>query len=147
MFDNVRNIFKNEKSVPHEVFISYSSKDKEWADEVCQFLESNDIKCWIAPRDIRSGKNYVEEIVDGIKSSKVVVLIFSSDSNESRYVSSEIRFAFEGRIPIFALNIDESFPSDDMEFYLGNGHWIVAWEDKEKAFELLAEDIRRLLQE
>jgi hypothetical protein len=36
----------------HDVFISYSSKDKPTADAACAILESKGIRCWIAPRDI-----------------------------------------------------------------------------------------------
>ncbi|MFP4660789.1 MAG: TIR domain-containing protein [Halanaerobiales bacterium] len=36
----------------HDVFISYSTRDKHVADAVCNALEYNKIRCWIAPRDI-----------------------------------------------------------------------------------------------
>jgi hypothetical protein len=36
------------------VFISYSSQDKPTADAACAALEAANIRCWIAPRDIRS---------------------------------------------------------------------------------------------
>lgn len=38
-----------------DVFISYSSKDRGVANSVCLSLESNDIKCWVAPRDRGDG--------------------------------------------------------------------------------------------
>ena len=39
----------------HEVFISYSSKDKTVADAACSVLENKGIRCWVAPRDIVAG--------------------------------------------------------------------------------------------
>ena len=39
----------------HEVFISYSSANIQTAQAICHALESNRIKCWMAPRDIRPG--------------------------------------------------------------------------------------------
>lgn len=36
----------------HDIFISYSSRDKPITEGVCANLESADIRCWIAPRDI-----------------------------------------------------------------------------------------------
>jgi len=36
--------------VAHDVFISYSSKDKTIADAVCARLEMRGIRCWIARR-------------------------------------------------------------------------------------------------
>lgn len=61
----------------HDIFISYSSKDKQTADAICHVLESNKLKCWIAPRNIIAGKNYAEQIMYGLKNAKIVVLVFS----------------------------------------------------------------------
>jgi hypothetical protein len=61
----------------HDVFISYSNKDKKVADAVCSILENNGIRCWLAPRDITPGSAFAEAIIDGIKGSKIFVLIFS----------------------------------------------------------------------
>ena len=44
----------------HDIFISYSTKDKYTADAICHVLEQNNLKCWIAPRNIASGKNYAQ---------------------------------------------------------------------------------------
>ena len=67
----------------HDVFISYSTKNKNTADAICHVLEQNNLKCWIAPRNITSGKNYSNEIIEGIKSAKIVVLVFSKYSSQS----------------------------------------------------------------
>ena len=48
------------------VFISHSSKDNAIGDEICRFLEANDISCWIAPRNVMPGKNYRAAIVEAI---------------------------------------------------------------------------------
>ena len=56
----------------HDVFISYSTKNTENAEAVCERLESNGIECWIAPRNIKTGTNYAKEIMDGLKAAKIV---------------------------------------------------------------------------
>lgn len=147
MFDRVKNIFKSEKSVLHEVFISYSTLDKEWADDVCNVLESNGFKCWIAPRDLVPGENYVEAIFEAIKSAKVLVVVFSRHSNESKYVVHEVSAAFDHHVKVIPLKIDDSMPSDKMEFFLSRIMWIDAYHDKANAFELLVDAIRRLLRD
>ena len=45
-----------------DVFISYSSKNKEIADEIVKEFESNNIKYWYAPRDIMPGEEWVSAI-------------------------------------------------------------------------------------
>ena len=49
-----------------QVFISYSTENSNVANEVCEFLENNGNSCFIAPRNIRTGFSYAEEIMRGI---------------------------------------------------------------------------------
>ena len=59
------------------IFISHSSKDAEIAREVCDLLEQQSCTCFLAPRNIRSGYEYAEEIVNGIDSSDILLLLLS----------------------------------------------------------------------
>lgn len=63
--------------MPHDVFISYATGDKVVADAACATLEARRLRCWIAPRDVLPGTNYGEAIVNALRDSKVVVLLFS----------------------------------------------------------------------
>ena len=72
----------------HDVFISYSSKDKHVADAACASLESANIRCWIAPRDILAGADWAESIIEAINGSRLMVLIFSSNANASRQIKN-----------------------------------------------------------
>jgi hypothetical protein len=110
----------------HDVFISYSSKDKAIADAVCAKLENNQIRCWIAPRDILPGIEYGQALVEAIKKSRVVVLILSSNSNVSPQVMREIERAVSLAIPIIPLRIENITPSESMEYYLSSLHWLDA---------------------
>jgi hypothetical protein len=49
-----------------DVFICHSSKDKNAVNMVLTAIESSGYSCWIAPRDIRPGRMYPEEIVEAI---------------------------------------------------------------------------------
>ena len=48
------------------IFISHSSTDAKTAEDLCDVLEKNGNQCFLAPRDIRSGHEYAEEIINGI---------------------------------------------------------------------------------
>ncbi len=54
----------------HDVFISYSAKDKTTADAVCAMLESEGIRCWIAPRDVVPGMEWGECIIEAIEQTR-----------------------------------------------------------------------------
>lgn len=110
----------------HEVFISYSSIDKDAANAVCSILEENGIRCWIAPRDISPGLPFAEAIIDGIKTSKVFVLIYSSNSNHSPQVIKEVDRAVHHGLSVINLRLEDVPLSKQLEYYIGNVHWFDA---------------------
>lgn len=131
----------------HDVFISYSTMNSDVANKICYILEQNNLKCWIAPRNISSGKNYIDEIASGIKSTKIIVLVYSTYSQESKYVNNEINMAFSHNKPILSFNIDNSMPSEDMEYYLKITQWLPAYPNPEDEFETLIVDALKLCNE
>jgi TIR domain len=114
------------KSIPHEVFISYSSNDKVTADAVCATLESRGIRCWIAPRDVLPGEEYASALVHALRDSQLMVLIFSSGANKSQQVLREVERAVSKGIPIVPLRIENIAPSAAMEYYISSRHWLDA---------------------
>lgn len=128
----------------HDIFISYSSKDKTTADAICHILEENKLRCWIAPRNIRAGQNYPEQIMDGLRAAKLVVLVFSKNSQESVFVNNEIDAAFSLNKSILSFKIDETLPANKMGFFLKTKHWLDAYPDPESVFETLVNDAKLL---
>lgn len=139
----------------HDVFISYSTKNTEFAEAVCDNLENNGVECWIAPRNIKTGTNYAKEIMDGLEASKVIVLVFSKDAQESEYVNNEIDTAFSKGKCIVSLKVDDTFPKDQMEFFLKNTQWLdaspTALKEQDKTldscYDQLVVDVKRVLKE
>ena len=43
-----------------DIFISYSSKEYSSAKKIKEYLDSNDISCWMAPDSIPEGSNYTK---------------------------------------------------------------------------------------
>jgi tetratricopeptide (TPR) repeat protein len=112
--------------IPHDVFISYSSRDKPIADAVCASLEAKGNRCWVAPRDVLPGTNYPRAIVEAIESSRVMVLIFSSHSNDSPHVVRELTHAVSKGVIIIPFRIENIQPSKDMVYLIGIPHWLDA---------------------
>ena len=110
----------------HDVFISHSSKDKICADALCATLEKHNVRCWVAPRDILPGSDYGSAIVEGIKASKVMILIFSSNSNESAHVKREVERAVNHGIIIVPFKIEDVALSSTMEYFVSGTHWLDA---------------------
>lgn len=112
----------------HDVFLSYSSKDKPAAFAICAALENRGIGCWIAPRDIAPGANYPASIIRAINTSKLLVLAFSENANQSPSVASEVERAFTKRVPIVPVRIGDVPVGDSLEFFLSTPQWIDACE-------------------
>jgi TIR domain-containing protein len=112
--------------VAHDIFISYASEDKRIADALCARLEERGIRCWIAPRDVLSGKDWSESIVDAIAGSRGLVLVFSSHANASPHIKREVDRAVTRGIPIVPLRIEDVMPTAALEYYISSVHWLDA---------------------
>jgi hypothetical protein len=110
----------------HDVFISYSSKDKPIADGICANLEAVGIRCWIAPRDIAPGEDWPSAITTAITNSQVMVLVFSANSNASADVSREIILAANHNLTIIPFKIENVEPEPGKQYYLARTHWLEA---------------------
>jgi len=130
----------------HDVFISYSSKDKPVADTICAGLEARGIPCWIAPRDILPGAEWPTSIVNAISSCKVFVLVFAASSNESSQVKKEVDYAVKHEKRILPFRIEKVEPTGSLEYYLGDLHWLDALTQPiEKNIEKLSDNIHEIL--
>ena len=110
----------------HEVFVSYSNKDKHVADAVINGLESDGIRCWFAPRDVTPGTSWGQAIVDAIGDCKIMVIILSENSNNSRQVSREVERAVSDNVIIIPFRIEDIVPTGAMAYFLSSEHWLDA---------------------
>jgi len=110
----------------HDVFISYSSKDKPIADAICARLEAAGIRCWIAPRDIAAGEDWPAAIAQAISQGQALVLVFSAHSNSSEEVGRELFLAADHKLVIIPFKIDDVEPEPGKQYYLARTHWLDA---------------------
>jgi|WetSurMetagenome_2_1015567.scaffolds.fasta_scaffold110017_1 hypothetical protein len=110
----------------HDVFISYSHKNKPIADAICAALEQASVRCWIAPRDIAPGLDWPTAISTAIAESRLMVLVFSVDSNASKDVSRELYLAANSNLIIIPFKIDATDPEPGKQYYLARTHWLDA---------------------
>ena len=114
------------KNRDHDVFISYSSKNKNIADAIVADLEQNNIKCWYAPRDIYPGEDWAGAIKNAIGSTKIFVLVFTDESNRSHQVTNEVTLAVNGGKIIIPFRLSGSDMNDTLLYYLSSVHWLDA---------------------
>lgn len=118
----------------HDVFISYSSQDMEASQAICHVLEQNEIRCWMAPRNIPPGTDYGDVIDEAIKSCKVVVIAYSEKAASSPWVTGELNVAFEEQKTIIPFRLDKTPLKGQTRVMLNQRHWIDAYPDYKTKF-------------
>lgn len=132
----------------HDAFICHATKNADVAQRIVARLEAAGIACWIAPRNVVAGASYPGQIMAAIRASRILVLIFSEAADGSPHVQRELENAIREKVAILPFRLDLHPPCDDMAYFIGSQHWIVAtapdWEPGEQ---MLAEHVRaRLVQ-
>jgi hypothetical protein len=110
----------------HDVFISYSIKDTATGNAVCKALESKGVHCWIAPRDVTPGAEWSQCIIEAIERSRIMVLVFSADANDSPQIRREVERAANRGISILTLRIADVVPCKALEYFIANVQWLDA---------------------
>ena len=110
----------------HDVFVSYSHKDKTVADAIVSYLEFKGSRCWYAPRDIAPGADWAASIMEAIKGAKIMVLVFTDFANASTQVAREVNLAVSNGVTIIPFKMTETLPTQGMQYYLSTVHWLDA---------------------
>ena len=79
----------------YSCFISYSSKDQEFAERLHANLQDKGVRCWFAPEDLKIGARTRPAIDEAIRVRDKLLLILSKKSIESDWVEKEVETAFE----------------------------------------------------
>ncbi len=110
----------------HDLFISYSSKDKSVADATCAVLEAKGVRCWLAPRDIMPGAEWSASIIEAIAGARVMILIYTSSSNASPQVRREVERAVARGLHVIPFRVEDVPMSPALEYFISTPHWLDA---------------------
>lgn len=121
---------KSEKVVAFDVFISYSSLDKQIADAVKHGLHSACIRCWMAPDDITPGRDWAEEIILAIEQCPVMVLVWTQASMSSREVPKELGLAMNSGAIVIPFRLENIQPEGSFKYHLSGRHWLDVYDKK-----------------
>ncbi len=122
-----------------KIFISFASEDRGVAMTLCSALESRGFKCWISPRDILPGENFQIAIVRAIRESKIMLLVFTANSNNSEEMSKELALASQNKLMVVPLRVEDVTPNDAFSYEFATRQWIDLFSDWEIAIHQLAQ--------
>jgi len=99
-------------------FISYSGKDRVFAEQIYADLQSKGVRCWFAPEDLKIGDKFRQRIDESIRFYDKLLLVLSAHSVASPWVEKEVETAFEkehrtNRLVLFPVKLDESIMQTD----------------------------------
>jgi hypothetical protein len=127
------------------VFISHGSENSGEATELCAFIEAHGVKVWIAPRDVRPGFDYSEELQRAIEGCGAFVVLVTEMANKSPYVRAETEMAFSNSKPIFPVRMSDIKPAPGLAFFLKIRHWTDAYgPGRQASLDRLALELRTL---
>jgi hypothetical protein len=85
---------KGEKTY-RSVFISYSSKDKVFAEKLHHDLQNQGVHCWSAQKDLKIGDKIRYRVEDAISDHDTLLVVISESAVTDLWVESEIHAVLE----------------------------------------------------
>lgn len=97
----------------YSCFISYSSRDEAFAKQLHADLQSNNVRCWFAPEDMKIGDKIRSRIDEAIRIHDKLLLVLSENSVESAWVEKEVETAFDRenqhrKLVLFPVRLDDT---------------------------------------
>ena len=141
----------------YSCFISYSSKNQDVAERIYADLQSNGVRCWYAPEDLKIGDKFRIQIDESIRVYDKLLLILSEHSVASQWVEKEVETAMErerkrGRDAtiLFPIKLDDVIERQESGWaadirrsrHIGDFRKWETHNDYQKAFKRLLRDLR-----
>jgi uncharacterized protein YjbI with pentapeptide repeats len=77
----------------YSCFISYSSKDEEFARRLHKRMRDGRLRVWFAPEDVKGGEKLYDQIDTAIRIFDKLLIVLSEASLQSEWVMTELRNA------------------------------------------------------
>jgi hypothetical protein len=97
----------------YSCFISYSSKNDDFARRLHADLQDKGVRCWFAPHDMKIGAKILDTLDEAIRLRDKVLLVLSEASIASDWVEDEVTKAFaeerqRGGTVLFPVQLDDA---------------------------------------
>lgn len=97
----------------YSCFISYSSKDQDFAERLYTDLLAKGVRCWLDKEDLKIGEKFRPRIDEAIRRHDKLLLVLSQNSVRSPWVEKEVETAFEKerrykKLVLFPIRLDDA---------------------------------------
>lgn len=102
----------------YSCFISYSSKDQEFAERLHADLRGKNVRCWFALENLKIGDKLRPSFDEAIRVHDKLMVLLSEHSVKSPWVEKEVETAFEkerqqNRTVLFPIRLDDAVMKTD----------------------------------
>jgi hypothetical protein len=111
---------------PTEIFLSHSSQDRQFANQVGEVLESHGLPYWYSKRDILGAQQWHDEIGEALARCDWFLLVLSPASADAKWVKRELLYAlrekpYDGHIVVIDY---QSADSKKLSWTLRDVQWV-----------------------
>ena len=128
------------------VFISYSRDDTDRIDLLKAALKRANLEPWVDTTAIAGGQRWKDEIVDGIESSRVIVLAISATSVRSEHVAAELDLGKQEGKRVLPVHLEPNVElSRHFRYDLSRIQHIEMFDDRDETIAVVVDAVRRLI--
>lgn len=117
------NVSVSNSNYKYDLFFCYSRQDAIIVRQAYQYLTNAGYRCWMDMDGIASGVDYSQEIANAIRQSKCLLFFSSEHSNNSKWATTEVRFAMNEKIRILPIRLDDTSFSGSIRLLLSRIQW------------------------
>ena len=127
-----------------EVFISYSSYDRDRVMPVVESLRSSGISVWVDEGNIHAADLWSEQIVQAIADCRVMVVMLSQNSTDSHNVVKEVMLASEQKKALLPVYLEPANIPAKLQYQLaGIQHLELYGQDEQQVLKDLANGLAK----
>lgn len=101
------------QSKSHQMFIAGRRQDRDFATAICDRLRRAGVRSWFAPRDLGAVGTLEDQLPAAIRSSHLVLLVYSQAAVQSTWIRRELELARQLGKPIIPIRVDHCQIPDD----------------------------------
>ncbi|WP_370462925.1 toll/interleukin-1 receptor domain-containing protein [Parasphingopyxis sp. CP4] len=104
-------------------------------------LDTNGISGWMAPDDIDPGRPFDKAIIEQVRKSDLIILLFCAQSDQSRHVKRELMMAENEDKFIYPVRLEEA-DADGLAYWLNDYQWVDWFDGKDQTIQRMINKIK-----
>jgi hypothetical protein len=114
---------REHNAMSYDIFLSYCRTDKALADQFVELARRRGLTVWY-DQLISGGQDWRNSIVEALRNSKSLVILFSEASNDSRQIIKELAIADNFSKLVIPILVEDTEPRGPYLYEMASRNWI-----------------------